>query len=1036
MDRANPVSMPQCSQFADDLPHDHSTTDPADLPHHSLKTNSSSMWDRLVPKLGNWLKKEDGGELLSVPLENRDPYLDKPTSLGRRSSGRKAVPGLPRNITFKRQNSEKRDRLIPVDPQKDSRRALSVGRFRSGSKRTLSPHPVSSPSLSAPDVRTIDGHSTQGTIAPNEVVTDAKTQENADMPLDDILETSNRAQPPQISTSNDVLSDHDSLSEPIDERLLQQELEAKWILNLSMHFRDASDREKFFITYAEAPNKWRRVTVSCDYRNVTPDSLEYDLKSLHYPRDKNCRIYESIRDSLPDIQFYETVTNLKLQTDDGRLHVHVTEDVNEIIAYPPVTAVSHLNCKMYHESSVNFESHISGFVYKVAIGKRTYIKKEIPGPDTVEEFLYEVNALYRLRSSHGVIKFEGLIVDETGDRVKGLLISYAEQGALVDLIFDLKKSPHLRWGRRERWAKQIVKGLSEIHEAGFVQGDFTLSNIVVDSLDDAKVIDINRRGCPVGWEPPELTDLIERNQRISIYIGVKSDIFQLGMVLWAIMEEQDEPEREDRPLLVDDALAIPEYFKAIVKACLSEDPEGRPSAKDIYGRFPPIDQSCAMPLGASHQSLSTHRSDKEYIDPSTAVDLEDIDLYRRGRALVMACGEDAKYPDTTTNRTSTSYHVDSSDYSFIPARSGSPTSASALTSHSRRPFDNSPDPVRALSMNDSNIDGVGKLSEKEQRWEKINIDSDMRMEMAKRSENPREDRVPSSFDPYRPHSHDATNEVVPVSQFTTTVPINDTPEATPRRGGTFSDDTPKAHRESAPEVRVGFSVIPELAQLDSAVTDDRQWLPSPPSMPLFRHEKDPTIAPLLPHEQATSFYNDAIPLDISPTSSNRKASLELPAFSRGHVIDADGPPPGSRGSGSGSFSDRVHNRRSHDAHLADLETEVLSVPTPAPIRRRESGPFGPPVHHDSGFHEPDVLLTTTTGLGEWTSKAVPEKVDELKRLEEREERRRMSDEMDQKRIRDEVQEVLRSVSGNLGKMKIEANANGDSGAHPQRKADD
>lgn len=36
--------------------------------------------------------------------------------------------------------------------------------------------------------------------------------------------------------------------------------------------------------------------------------------------------------------------------------------------------------------------------------------------------------------------------------------------------------------------------------AGFVQGDFTLSNIVIDSNDDAKIIDINRRGCPVGWE--------------------------------------------------------------------------------------------------------------------------------------------------------------------------------------------------------------------------------------------------------------------------------------------------------------------------------------------------------------------------------------------------------------------------------------------------------------------------------------------------------------------------------------------------------
>ena len=138
-----------------------------------------------------------------------------------------------------------------------------------------------------------------------------------------------------------------------------------------------SDREKFFITFAEEPTKWRRVTVSCDYRDLSPDSLEYDLKSLHYQRDKSARIYEAIRDSLPDIQFYPTVTNLKLQTTDGRLHVHVTEDVNEIIPYPSLTAVEHLDCKRFKESAVSFDSHISGFVYKVSVNNRVYIKKEI-----------------------------------------------------------------------------------------------------------------------------------------------------------------------------------------------------------------------------------------------------------------------------------------------------------------------------------------------------------------------------------------------------------------------------------------------------------------------------------------------------------------------------------------------------------------------------------------------------------------------------------------------------------------------------------
>ncbi|RJE16740.1 Protein kinase domain-containing protein, partial [Aspergillus sclerotialis] len=86
-------------------------------------------------------------------------------------------------------------------------------------------------------------------------------------------------------------------------------------------------------------------------------------------------------------------------------------------------------------------------------------------------------------------------------------------GALVDILYD--QQGEIPWPQRERWAKQVVRGLCEIHEAGYVQGDFTLSNIVVDADGDAKIIDINRRGCPVGWEPPEIAAKIESNQRIS-----------------------------------------------------------------------------------------------------------------------------------------------------------------------------------------------------------------------------------------------------------------------------------------------------------------------------------------------------------------------------------------------------------------------------------------------------------------------------------------------------------------------------------------
>lgn len=234
---------------------------------------------------------------------------------------------------------------------------------------------------------------------------------------------------------------------------------------------------------------------------------------------------------------------------------------------------------------------MSGFVYTVTVDGQTLIKKEIPGPETIDEFLYEINALNSLRYSDNVIKFYGLVVDEFG-QVKGLLISYADGGALIDIIYDNckaedTKSNGILWSLKERWARQIVHGLADVHECGYVQGDFTLSNIVIDEYDNAKIIDINRRGCPVGWEPPEATPLIESQHRISMYIGVKSDLYQLGMVLWAIAMDEDEPEREGRPLSLGSEAHVPEWYRQITEICLSADPRKRLQASMLLQLFPP-----------------------------------------------------------------------------------------------------------------------------------------------------------------------------------------------------------------------------------------------------------------------------------------------------------------------------------------------------------------------------------------------------------------------------------------------------------------
>ncbi|KAI6834727.1 kinase-like protein [Hortaea werneckii] len=546
---------------------------------------------------------------------------------------RRVIPSLPRPQTFTRQESEKRERLEPTLEQYkelggERRRALSA----SAARRATSPPIVPFPSLSAPEVHSSDPNSSPPPQdhAPADVESQKPSSDPHDLPPLDI--------PEPIVDGLDY--DNHSDDDEVDRVALEAEYEQRWILNLSMHFRDKSNREKFFVTYAETPSKWRRLTVSLDYRDAPEDSLEADLSTLQYQRDKSFRIYEAIRESLPDIQFYDTVTNLKLETtpEDGQLHVHVREDANEMINYPSISLFHHVQIPRFTESEVDFISHLSGFVYKVHAGGRTVIKKEIPGPDTVDEFLYEVNALDSLRGCESIIQLEGLVTNDSGDAVKGLLISYAPGGALVDILYDYNGGLH--WYRREKWAKQIVQGLSDIHESGFVQGDFTLSNIVIDEYDNAKIIDINRRGCPVGWEPPELSRLIDSGQRISMCISVKTDLYQLGMVLWALAEQIDEPERVERPLarLID---GVPAYYSEMVEICLSERPQSRWPANRLLRMFPdrhspisfqpPLDRRPSSP-DPFHSTpdpcdllpSSTHRSAKEYIDPDMAITLEEV----------------------------------------------------------------------------------------------------------------------------------------------------------------------------------------------------------------------------------------------------------------------------------------------------------------------------------------------------------------------------------------------------------------------------
>ena len=684
-----PIQM-ATNAFYDDNADTDVCLDPDECDQHPMK---HTFWSKLPKlKLPRLFLRDDH---LELDHNHRLWSKDQQNVPSKNAPNQRPLVGLPRPGTFRRQNSEKADRLVPVELGHAERRASSVSRHRSLCAQKIrskssppSPPPFMPARFSAPAVTesTQLQNDTKRNTEPPPTVEHPTTLGSTDVKPEFLLPPPRRS--PSRTSSHDL---EESIND--DERAqLDQELDSKWILNLSMHFRDKSNREKFFVTYAQEPNHWKRVTVSCDYRDAEPGSLEMDLRELQYQRDKSVQIYDAVRDSLPEIQFYPTVTNLKLETTNERLHVHVTEDVNEIIHYPPRSSVRHIledtDCPVQEvvESDLIFDSHLSGFVYKVKYCGRDYIKKEIPGPDTVDEFLYEINALHALVGSNSVIRLEAVVLDDSFQTLKGLLISYAERGALVDLLYD--HSGNLPWVDRLRWARQAIQGLQEIHNEGYVQGDFTLSNIVIDADNNAKIIDINRRGCPVGWEPPEIAQKIASNQRISMYIGEKSDIYQLGMTLWALAMGEDEPERHDTPLNMDEFPSeVPAWYQQIVRKCLEPQPRHRLSARELLEIFPQLSHTRSRPQ-LFPRSSTARGTVKRYVEPSiessAAVEREDIERdnlerLRRRHSLPDNAGGVSLGEETFINPPSSSYRFDSgSSYVGISRRRRPTTNTSYM----------------------------------------------------------------------------------------------------------------------------------------------------------------------------------------------------------------------------------------------------------------------------------------------------------------------------------------------------------------------
>ena len=244
--------------------------------------------------------------------------------------------------------------------------------------------------------------------------------------------------------------------------------------------------------------------------------------------------------------------------------------------------------------------------------------------------LYNIQVLHCMRDLTGYAKLIGVIVDDTVKYVKGYLIEPPRAQWKLDQVAGNTRSS---WATREKWAKSLILGVSQLHARGFVVGTLFSNQlpVVLDGSDVVCFYFFNQRfhvGDKSGaYYPPEFLHLrdspLATSEEDCPYMTTKADIFHLGLILWLLAEnvtrtnnspvcirercnEKAAPPCDNShvdpialPRLPE---SIPKYYRDMIDACRAEQLNERPTARSLLELFPHSKEPSPVTLESSmHQ---------------------------------------------------------------------------------------------------------------------------------------------------------------------------------------------------------------------------------------------------------------------------------------------------------------------------------------------------------------------------------------------------------------------------------------------------
>lgn len=318
-----------------------------------------------------------------------------------------------------------------------------------------------------------------------------------------------------------------------------------------------------------------------------------------------------------------------------------------------------LGCMRYHESEVTqVEVFDAPRSFVSCIGGTLVCEVKVVNSSPSSELLYTIRVLHIMDGCPGFAKLIGVVVDNMGKRLKSYLVELPR--ARCTLMHAVGDQP-LPWKRREKWARQLVEGISQLHSKGFVAGTLFggLSPFITADSDRIQFwyflnrFRVGQRGKNC-YYPPEFRHLEklprptgETGENKSQKLTSKTDIFHLGFLLWLLAENLPQTstspvcirerchERVGRgcnkshfdPIVLPDLPeSIPIHYRKIVDACWSPDPDARPAARKLLKLFPSVDDSMVI-----QQEVSTSKSTELSAWRSSLVGTVDCDQCCRRR---------------------------------------------------------------------------------------------------------------------------------------------------------------------------------------------------------------------------------------------------------------------------------------------------------------------------------------------------------------------------------------------------------------------